>query len=86
MLGDVIVAVGSTPVSQNEDLLCAVEEAPPNSLIELTVARRGDPSRLELIQVRPVARKEMSNNAAGLWGGSQGYQAPLTGVRDPRRR
>ena len=35
-LGDLITAVDGVPVRQNEDLQCAVEEAPQNSVLELT--------------------------------------------------
>merc|ERR1719502_922501 len=78
MLGDLITAVGATPVRQNEDLLCAVEEAEPGTVLTLTVLRDSDPRKPEQVQLRPAARKAV-RTAAGLSG--RGYQAPLTGVR-----
>jgi S1-C subfamily serine protease len=46
-LGDLITAIGSTPVRQNEDLLCAVEESEPGETIELTLMRGCEPKRTE---------------------------------------
>lgn len=68
ILGDLITAVDSTPVCQNEDLLCAIEEATPGSPIELTVLRRSDPGKTEKVRVKPVARKSVGASLTGLWG------------------
>jgi len=77
-LGDLITAVDGVPVRQNEDLQCAVEEAPQNSVLELTVSRGPDFKRVEKVRVRPAARKAVRNAAGPLAG--RGYQAPITGV------
>lgn len=81
--GDLITAVGDTPIRQNEDLLCAVEEASPSEDLILTVMRGCDPKRVERVRVRPAARKTV-RSAAG--GAALGYQSPLTGVDQRRRR
>lgn len=57
VLGDVITAVGATPVRQNEDLICAVEEAEPGRPLEITIARGGDPRRVERVLVTPAVRQ-----------------------------
>jgi len=73
--GDLIVAVDGAPVRANEDLACAVEEAAPGQLLELTVLR-GQEQRRATVRVRPVARKTVRNAA-----GSPGrYRAPFNGV------
>jgi len=82
-LGDLITAVGSTPVRQNEDLLCAVEEAEAGEPLALTVMRECDPRRIETVQVRPAARKAV-RSAAGIATPMRGYQAPLKGVQRGR--
>ena len=57
VLGDVITAVGATPVRQNEDLICAVEEAEPGRPLEITIARGGDPRRVERVLVTPLVER-----------------------------
>jgi len=80
ILGDLIVQIDGMPVRQNEDLLCAVEEAEPGQQLTLTVQRGCDPRRTEMVRVLPVTRKEV-RNAAGPLGSGRGYQSPLTGVQ-----
>ena len=66
----------TTPIRQNEDMLCAVEEAEPGEPLQLTVARGGDLRQKRLVRVTPVARKELRATAAaedtvggaGRWG------------------
>ena len=81
-LGDLIVAVGSTPVRQNEDLSCAIEESEPDSVVVLTLLRASDPHRMEKVRVRLAARKVVRSAAAG---GSSRYQSPLVGARQRSR-
>lgn len=72
-LGDLIVAVNGTPIRQNEDLLCAVEEADVGVPLELTILRGADPRRMEKVRVTPVARRAVR---AASGGGSTGrYQS-----------
>jgi len=59
LLGDLITAVDGTAVTQNEDLLCAMEEAEPNQPIVLTVMRGCDPKRVEELEVVPVQRRSL---------------------------
>ena len=59
MLGDMITAVNDTRITQNEDLLCAVEEADPDQPIKLTVMRNCDPDRVEELMITPVQRKSL---------------------------
>ena len=68
-----ITAVGNTPVRQNEDLLCAVEEVPPGEMLELTVMRGLDPNNVGKVLVRPAMRQAGGSRAGR-------FQAPLTGV------
>ena len=82
VLGDLIVAVDGTAVRQNEDLLCAVEEAEPGSTLVLTVMRGCDPKRTERVAIQPATRKEV--RAAG--GGGGRYQSPLASNRFMRQR
>jgi len=58
-LGDLIVAVDGTPIRQNEDLLCAVEEAELGDVLELTVMRGCDPARVEQLEITPVQRRSL---------------------------
>lgn len=60
LLGDMIIAANGTAVKQNEDLLCAVEECEPDQPISLTVMRGCDPERVEELEIRPVARKNLA--------------------------
>ena len=73
VFGDMITAVGNTPVRQNEDLLCAVEEVPPGEMLELTVMRGLDPNNVGKVLVRPAMRQAGGSRAGR-------FQAPLTGV------
>lgn len=59
LLGDMITAVNDTSVSDNEDLLCAFEEAEPDVPLTLTVMRRSDPQDVEQLTLTPVPRKEL---------------------------
>ena len=59
VVGDLIVAVGATPITSNEDLLCAVEEAEPGRPLQLTVAKGGDTLRRKTLTVTPAARKDV---------------------------
>ena len=68
VVGDLITAVGSVRISQNEDLLCAVEEAEPDRPLELTIARGGDPRRMQKLTVTPVARKSVRAAGTGMGG------------------
>jgi S1-C subfamily serine protease len=68
VVGDLITAVGSVRISQNEDLLCAVEEAEPDRPLELTIARGGDPRRTQKLTVTPVARKSVRAAGTGMGG------------------
>merc|ERR1719326_938461 len=43
LLGDMITAVNGASVESNEDLLCAIEETPPDQPLSLTVLRGSDP-------------------------------------------
>jgi len=60
LLGDMIVSVNGKEVSQNEDLLCAIEESEPDVPLSLTVMKNCDPGRMEEIEVTPVPRKELA--------------------------
>ncbi|KOO34647.1 hypothetical protein Ctob_012608 [Chrysochromulina tobinii] len=68
VVGDLITAVGSVRISQNEDLLCAVEEAEPDRPLELTIARGGDSRRTQKLTVTPVARKSVRAAGTGMGG------------------
>jgi len=59
LLGDMIVAVNGKRVRENEDLLCAVEEAEPDAPLTLTVMRNCEPDRVEDLEVTPVQRKAL---------------------------
>jgi len=59
VLGDMITAVNGTPITNNEDLLCAIEESEPETPVELTVMRNCDPARVEELQLTPVQRKSL---------------------------
>jgi len=59
LLGDMIVAVNGKRVKENEDLLCAVEEAEQGAPITLTVMRNAEPGRVEELQITPVQRKSL---------------------------
>jgi len=59
MLGDMITAVNGAPITSNEDLLCAIEESEPDTLVSLTVMRNCDPARIEELQLKPVQRKSL---------------------------
>jgi len=60
LLGDMIISANGTVVRQNEDLLCAIEECEPDQPISLTVMRGCDPERVEELEIRPVARKNLA--------------------------
>jgi len=62
LLGDLITEVDGKTVTCNEDVLCAVEEAPPGQEISLRVMRRCDPDREEALQVTPVQRKALAES------------------------
>ena len=59
LLGDMITEVNGVPIMNNEDLLCAVEEAEPDAPISVTVMRNCDPARVESMEVTPVQRKSL---------------------------
>lgn len=59
LLGDMITAVNDTTVMDNEDLLCAFEEAELDVPLTLTVMRRSDPQDVELLTLTPVPRKDL---------------------------
>merc|ERR1719267_280437 len=63
LLGVLITAVDGTPVTQNEDLLCKVEEAEPGETIQITVMRACDPERMEELELTPIARKQLMARA-----------------------
>lgn len=68
LLGDMIVAVNGKRVKENEDLLCAVEEAEQDAAglarpITLTVMRNCEPERVEELQITPVQRKSLEFSA-----------------------
>merc|ERR1719378_1202689 len=58
-LGDMITSVNGTPVTRNEDLLCAVEEAEPDQPISLTLMGNCDPERIEEMLITPVRRQAL---------------------------
>lgn len=58
-LGDMITQVNGTPVTRNEDLLCAVEEASADEPISLTLMRECDPEKVEEVSVMPVRRSAL---------------------------
>jgi len=59
LLGDLITAVNGTAIAQNEDLLCALEEAEPDQPLPLTVMRGCDPARVEQLEITPVQRRSL---------------------------
>jgi len=59
MLGDMVIAVNGRRVKENEDLLCAVEEAEQDEPLTLTVMRNCEPSRVEELRITPVQRKAL---------------------------
>jgi len=59
LLGDMITAVNGAPISENEDLLCAIEEAERDAPLTLTVMRNCDPERVEELVITPVPRKAL---------------------------
>jgi len=61
LLGDLITAVNGQPVLQNEDLLCAIEEAQRDQPLTLTVMRGCDPDKVEELVVTPVPRKTLAD-------------------------
>ena len=81
ILGDLVVSVGGTRVTQNEDLLCAVEEATPGEPLEVEVMRGSDPNRVEKLVVKPETRKMVraaGQQRSGMRGGSGTLRAPAT--------
>jgi len=59
LLGDMITAVDGKPIKSNEDLMCSLEEATPETPIRLSVMRNCDAERIEELEVTPIARKEL---------------------------
>ena len=60
-LGDLVTAVGDTPVRSVEDLLSAVEELPAaNPVARLTVRRGPSHEKTEMISVRTVERGQLT--------------------------
>ena len=65
VLGDLITAVGGVRVRQVEDLIAAVLEKKPGDVLELAVARGGDPSRPARRLVSLVSRDALKRVRAG---------------------
>lgn len=61
LLGDLITKVNGAPVCENEDLLCAVEEAAPGESITLEVMRGCQPDQVEELELTPVQRKSLKD-------------------------
>jgi len=59
LLGDMITAVNGEPISENEDLLCAIEEVARDEPVTLTVMRNCDPENVEEVTIMPVPRKAL---------------------------
>jgi len=59
LLGDMITHVNGDKITQNEQLLCAVEETMPNEPITITVMRNCDPKKVQELQITPVQRKAL---------------------------
>jgi len=59
LLGDLITKVNGAPVCENEDLLCAVEEAAPGETITIEVMRGCQPGQTEELELTPVQRKAL---------------------------
>jgi len=55
--GDMITSINGTAITENEQLLCAVEEAEPDQPLSITVMRGCDPRRIEEVEITPVRRK-----------------------------
>ena len=65
VLGDLIVAVNGEPVRQSEDLIAAIEEKRERDVIDLTVMKECDPSKMRVVSVTLTTRDELqqqSNN------------------------
>jgi len=59
ILGDMVTAVNGQPVTQNEDLLCAIEESEREQPLTLTVMRGCDPDKVEELVATPVPRNAL---------------------------
>ena len=81
-LGDLITAVNGIPVRQNEDLLCAVEEAPPGVEVEITILQGCNPGQMQRVPITPTTRKDLRANSAGREGG--GFQSPMPDFGGPQ--
>ena len=55
--GDMITSINGTLITENEQLLCAVEEAEPDQPLSITIMRSCDPKRVEEVEITPVRRK-----------------------------
>jgi S1-C subfamily serine protease len=59
VLGDLISRVDGKAVKQTEDLISAIEEKQDGDMVELVVWRKGNPRRVETINVRLTTRDKL---------------------------
>jgi len=60
LLGDMITEINGTRITQNEDLLCAMEELRAiDEPVQVEVMRGCDPARVEQLQIMPVRRQTL---------------------------
>lgn len=64
-LGDLIARVDGVPVRQTEDLISAIEEKKEGDVVNLTVWRKADPRRVEIIRAK-LASRDMGVVSANL--------------------
>jgi PDZ domain-containing secreted protein len=62
ILGDLVTAVNGEPVRQAEDLISAIEEKSEGSTVTLSVQRKSDPRRSEIVQVTLTTRDKLENS------------------------
>ena len=62
ILGALITKVNGNPVKTDEDLLTIIEEVELGSAVQLTVARKSDMSRIELVTAKTIDRSQLPRN------------------------
>jgi S1-C subfamily serine protease len=71
VLGDVISGINGEKVQQSEDLLSAIEEKKAGDVVELTIMKRGNPSRVETVKVKLTTRDKLGAGSARINGSSR---------------
>jgi len=62
VLGDLVTGVNGDPVRQAEDLISAIEEKNDGDIIRLSVLRKCDPNKPEILQIKLTTRDRLEQN------------------------